>query len=103
MAYVFEGRVKEFCLDCSSGTTYHVSIDVYTSYNKHGEKQYFAYDSANSGQIDFFGTSNIVNFNDAKSNDIFDFISSHYRDMLEIEYEISNSIKTITKVTLLND
>lgn len=117
MAYVFEGRVKDLCFDCSNTATHnHVTFDVYTSFTKRGVKQYFAYEKSNSLSMDRFN-SNIVEFEITKPNSLFDFISAHYRDFLEIEYEKEDDEeetkkddkkecevkRTITKVTLLND
>lgn len=116
MSFVFEGRVKDLCCECGSNATYNkVSFEVYTSFSKRGVKQYFAYEKANSSAIDLFGDKNEVEFEIDNTTPLFNFISVHYRDRLEIEYEKGKPdevetkevgtpiIRIIKKVMLIND
>ena len=111
MSFVFEGRVKDLCCECGPNATVNkVSFEVYTSFSKRGVKQYFAYEKSNSSAIDLFEDKNEIEC-EIDNITLFNFISAHYRDRLEIEYKEKEEkdkkkatiIRIIKKVMLIND
>ncbi len=112
MAYVFEGRVHKLGITATSNNTLQCDaiFEVCTFVSMHDKKIYCAYEEKlKNSDSKTDRKANINAFNESiatctiKDNKIFDFISVHCRDLLEIEYEKDGNTRTITKVTLLND
>lgn len=101
MAFIFEGRVNK--LSINDKKNYNASFEVLTYFTLGRTKYYIAYD--NNMSIDIFRSDiedmGILNVG------LFNFISAHSNDILQIEYEnekeATTAQKIVKKVTLVND
>lgn len=96
--YTFKGTVKRLEFNTGNGNTYQVSFD-YCDSNKvcvQGTEYGVAYDLRNSGLPKFDSLKSNESFI-IQNSGIFDFLSQHAKEDLEISY---NDLKEIEKVVL---